>query len=208
MTETTAQQLLEAALHLFSRHGYSATTTRAIAARAGANIGLIAYHFGGKAQLRLACAEAVASRIKAVTAALDRVEPQTPAEAAALLEEIIDSAVWFMVASPASEDVTGFILRETAEDGEVMDLLFQQVFNSRHRALCRIWGLATGQDPEAQSVKLEVFAMIGQVVYFRVGRPMVARRMGWPAMGQTEAGHIAATLKAHLGAHLKRSRTP
>ena len=64
MTEhPTRRDLLDAALRLFARDGYDATSTRAIAAEAETNISSIAYHFGGKEGLRLACADAVAQAI-------------------------------------------------------------------------------------------------------------------------------------------------
>jgi TetR/AcrR family transcriptional regulator len=42
------EQLLEAAISLFSEQGYAATGTRAIAARAKCNVALISHHFGSK----------------------------------------------------------------------------------------------------------------------------------------------------------------
>lgn len=45
------QALLEAAVRLFSRNGYSAVSMREIAKAAGANVGSLTYHFGSKANL-------------------------------------------------------------------------------------------------------------------------------------------------------------
>src|SRR3954471_20230662 len=44
----TRERLLGAAISLFSEQGYSATGTRAIAARAGCNVALISHYFGSK----------------------------------------------------------------------------------------------------------------------------------------------------------------
>jgi len=49
--EAARARLLQAALPLFSKHGYTRTSTRDIAEAAGANIAGIAYHFGDKAGL-------------------------------------------------------------------------------------------------------------------------------------------------------------
>lgn len=202
----TRQQLISAALHLFGRDGYAATTTRAVAARAGANIGLIAYHFGGKPQLRRACAEAVVQRLGAVTGAVAAKRIDTPEQALAVMDVVIGAVTRFLVADPAGEDVAAFILREMAEDGEVVDLFYAGLFEGRHREFCRLWGLITGQDPESETVRLAVFAMIGQVVYFRIGRPVVRRRMGWSEMGEAEAARIARILTDNLHAVIERSR--
>ena len=48
---------MSAGVDLLAEQGWSAITTRAVADRAGANLGLIHYHFGGLAALRLAIAQ-------------------------------------------------------------------------------------------------------------------------------------------------------
>ena len=55
--DMTRDALVRAALKLFGRQGFDGTSTREIAAEAKANIGSIAYHFGGKEGLRAACAQ-------------------------------------------------------------------------------------------------------------------------------------------------------
>jgi AcrR family transcriptional regulator len=45
---STRERILDAALAAFSEHGFDGATTRAIATRAGVNLGLIPYYFGGK----------------------------------------------------------------------------------------------------------------------------------------------------------------
>ncbi|MFV0299409.1 MAG: CerR family C-terminal domain-containing protein [Paracoccus sp. (in: a-proteobacteria)] len=204
--DDTPGQLLAAAMHLFGHQGYAATTTRAIAARAGANIGLIAYHFGGKPQLRLACADAVIGKLRQVTAALETARAETPEQAMALMDSTVGAVVGFMVADPASEDMSAFVLREMAEGGEGFDRLYRQVFVSRHSALCRLWAAATGRAAESEEVRLAVFAMIGQVVYFRIGRPLIQRRMGWSSLGPPEAQQIAGIIRRNLRASIERSR--
>jgi AcrR family transcriptional regulator len=46
--ENTKKQIINAAGELVAEHGFSNVSTRAVAARAGANIGSIHYHFGSK----------------------------------------------------------------------------------------------------------------------------------------------------------------
>lgn len=46
--EAAREKLLYSALKLFAEHGFSKTSTRQIAAEAGANVGAIAYYFGDK----------------------------------------------------------------------------------------------------------------------------------------------------------------
>jgi TetR/AcrR family transcriptional regulator len=50
-TADSRERILEAALEAFAEHGYEGAKTREIAARAGVNLGLLQYYFGGKAKL-------------------------------------------------------------------------------------------------------------------------------------------------------------
>ena len=47
----TPRRLLDSALEMFSELGFDGATTREIAGRAGVNLGLVQYHFGGKEKL-------------------------------------------------------------------------------------------------------------------------------------------------------------
>lgn len=205
-SEKTRQQLIDAGIYLFAHHGYAATTTRQIAARADANIGLIAYHFGGKAQLQLACAQAVADRIGGVSAAVATVGDATPDQALTIMEAAITTIIDFLIAAPEAEAYAAFILRQLTERSEVLDLLYDSVIEPRHRAFCRLWGLASNRDPESELVRLEVFALLGQVVYFRLGRPIIERRMNWPDMGKDQAQRITETIIFNLRASVERAR--
>ena len=55
-------------------------------------------------------------------------------------------------------------------------------------------------------MRLAVFAAIGQIVYFRLARPVVQRRMGWGAIGEVEAGEIADTVIRTLRARIEADR--
>jgi hypothetical protein len=55
-------------------------------------------------------------------------------------------------------------------------------------------------------VRLAVFATIGQILYFHVARPVVARRMGWAAIGPEEAEAVVATILRNLHTRLAADR--
>ncbi|RAP40685.1 hypothetical protein BYZ73_13965 [Rhodovulum viride] len=205
---STPETLIEAALHLFGHRGFAPTSTREIAARAGTNVASIAYHFGGKAGLRRACAEAVAERIGSAIGPLDGAGalPETPEGAQALLDAALRRFVRFIVADPAAADAVAFMLRELTDPGEAADVIYASVLEPRHRALCALWGRATGQPAESDAVKLAVFAAIGQAVYFRIAQPVIARRLDWTAVGPDEAEAIAGLLAANLSAMIESQR--
>lgn len=203
----TRAALIEAALHLFGRKGFDGASTREIAARAGANVAAIAYHFGGKAGLRLACVEAIAAEIDTILPADGAaLLPERAEEAAAVLERLLHAAVRFVAGPGPAQDFAVFLLREITMAGPLVDPIYERIIGPRHRMLCRLWGRATGLDPESEGVRLAVFAMIGQVIYFRVGQPMVLRRLGWDAIGPERAAAIADLLAGNLHGALAASK--
>jgi AcrR family transcriptional regulator len=203
--EQTRQSLIRAALKLFGAKGFDGTSTREIAAEANANIGSIAYHFGGKEGLRRACAGFIVETIQRVASQALQVDaggPKGKAEAVQRLNAAIERMVTFIVAAPEAGEIVQFLLRELAHPTAALDVVYNGVFEPVHRRLCQIWAEATGQEAESDSTKLRVFTMIGQVIYFRIGRVAVLRRMGWQSIGPQEAAAITAIARENLAAML------
>ncbi|MCH8569405.1 MAG: TetR family transcriptional regulator [Balneolales bacterium] len=65
-TSSKQDLILNAAELLFAEHGFKGTTTRAIAKKAGVNIAMLSYYFGGKEQLLHAVIERFSERLSAV----------------------------------------------------------------------------------------------------------------------------------------------
>jgi len=206
--ETTRTALVQAALRLFGQQGFDGTSTREIAAEAKANIGSIAYHFGGKEGLRIAAADYIVKTIQAIAGqAIGDLPPhaagKSSAEAAqAQLFIALERMVGFVVASPQAGEIVQFVLRELSHPTAALDRIYEGVFEPTHRRLCLIWEQATGEPAEIEATRLTVFTLIGQVIYFRIGREAVMRRMGWHEIGNVEAGKIAAAVAGNLGAIL------
>ena len=197
--EATRAALIEAGLKLFGTHGYDAVSTRQLADEAEANIGSIAYHFGGKQGLRLACAQFVAERIITVAApAISAPLPADPAIAIAMMEGAIERFSRFLVSSRDAGTYAAFMLREIMQPGEVVDYIYDTLISRAHMRLCGLFGVATGRDPETSLVKAAVFSLLGQVLYFRVARPIVLKRMDWDDVGEAEADELVAVFKTNL----------
>lgn len=58
VAQNTKRRMIQAAIAVFSEHGYEKATTRELAERAGVSEGLIYRHFGGKRELLFASLEA------------------------------------------------------------------------------------------------------------------------------------------------------
>lgn len=198
--DQTRAALLTAGIRLFGTKGFEATSTREIAAAANANIASIAYHFGGKDGLRLACAEMVGSRIKAVVGpVLGAIDPKgDPALAQVAFERVIMGVTDFMLGQVEARDIASFMVREMGTPGAVFDKVYSDFVLPVHRSLCGLLGLATGQDPESDLIRIGTFSIAGQVVYFRIGHAIVAKRMEWKAVGPDEVDAIKAVILANI----------
>ncbi len=214
--DETRGALIQAALRLFGRQGFEGTSTRKIAAAANANIGSIAYHFGSKEGLREAAADHIVETIKTV-AAETLGDVRTPAAssldpdaARARMFSTLERMVGFFVANPEAGDIAQFVLREASQPSAALDRIYQGVFEPLHRRFCLMWEQATGEPAESERTKLTVFTLIGQVVYFRLGREVVMRRMGWSDIGAREAAKVLSVTHANIGAILasRKDATP
>jgi len=203
--DQTRAALIRAALRLFGRQGFDGTSTREIAALANANIGSIAYHFGGKEGLRAACANYIVETIGSVAGAA-MAEPADdahgPEAARARLNTVLEAMVGFIVARPEAGEFVQFVLRELSQPSEALDIIYAGVFEPVHKRLCRIWAEASGEDAESQRTRITIFTLIGQVVYFRIARAAVMRRMDWNGLGPAEAAEIISVIGSNIEAIL------
>ena len=194
--EVTRITLVEAAIRLFGERGYDAVSTRDIADLAAANIGSIAYHFGGKPGLRLACAQHVISNIAETVgpAFLRPLPPLAPDDALETIERMMRVFTNFWMVSEGSQTFVNFMLREMLVQGEVSELFYSVWMKPMHKRFCELFGIATGRDPCSHEVKIAVFSFIGQVFHLRVGQPLIMRRLEWDELGEREAEHVVEGL--------------
>jgi AcrR family transcriptional regulator len=207
--EATRLALIHAALDLFGAEGFEAASTRAVAAAAGANLGSIAYHFGGKQGLRLACADHVIETIRGAlrpTLAAAAAGPLTPAASRDLLARVVEAIVGFLVVRPEAQAIARFVVREMFEPTEVFERLYAEAFAPMHERFCVVWAAATGAPADSVETRLATLAMLGQILYFRIGRRVAMRRLGWNDIGPREGEAIRLTLVAHLDAALAAAR--
>ncbi|MBW0158154.1 CerR family C-terminal domain-containing protein [Sedimentimonas flavescens] len=201
----TALALIEAGVALFGRQGFAATSTREIAAKAGANVASIAYYFGSKNGLREACAREFIHRVGGVMADPPQLPDLSPQQAAEVLRRTIRKMVGFVLGSDAARDLVAFALREITEETEAADIIYRDLIMPTHARICALWGLASGQPAESEAVRLRVFSFIGQVLYFRLAGPVVTRRMGWPGYGPEAVDQVADVIVGNFNAMLRET---
>jgi AcrR family transcriptional regulator len=92
------QRILHAALEVFAERGFEGARTREIAERAGANLGLVSYYFGGKERL---WRESVALAFGELAAEIAVIQIPAGADARAQLEQTLRGFVRFVARRPA-----------------------------------------------------------------------------------------------------------
>lgn len=210
--EKTRASLIAAGLRLFGEKGFAATSTREIAAAAQANIGSIAYHFSGKHGLHEACARHIVTTIRSIAdPLLERLPaPSDPQAAQTQILLAMEQMASFLIADMQVTDFVPFILREAQHPTGAFDILYDGLIETVHHRLCHLWASATGDDPASETTAIMVFTMIGQIVYFRIGRELVIRRLGWQEIGPAQTRLITASALENIMAMLaaKQGRKP
>ena len=109
-----------------------------------------------------------------------------------------------VVADEAARPLARFLLREIADAPPMFTPLstrprFAAVARPRLPALG-----ARNRDRSRRASKLvcRVFAMIAQIVYFRIARAPVLKRMGWTEIGPARGRRVRPSFSAHLQAAL------
>ncbi len=210
----TRASLISASLELFGNFGYDAVSTRQIADHAAANIGSIAYHFGGKSGLRTACIEHVIGIVlESLGSPLNQplAASLSAGEALDMLDGMIATLVRIGSTRPDSDLLTNFMTREMVMPGEVDPLLYERLAKPMHMRFCQLFAIATGYPGRPEDLSLTVFSLFGQSVFFRMCKPVVVKRMGWPGFGADEAQGVIAVISDNLRAivahHRARCRT-
>jgi TetR/AcrR family transcriptional regulator, regulator of cefoperazone and chloramphenicol sensitivity len=209
--DATRQSLLLAGLQHFGDKGFDATSTRELAATANANIGSIAYHFGGKTGLYRACGDFIIDRLQpligASLAALDDPRHMPPTAARQLILMLVQRFASFLLCDRDANLIAPFMLREMAHPGEVFEKVYTTVMEPAHKRLCMVWEAATGETAENAHTILTLFSMIGQVMYFRFAAVAVKKRLGWREIGPAEAASIVGAITQIVEVRLTNNRS-
>lgn len=142
--QETRRQLVRAAIELFGEHGYEATSTRAIAQRAGCNLGLISFHFGSKQNLYDEVRDEVRRDMESGSSRLTQrlrqikspgMEKEDLRKAASECVEMVVEAL----SAHAGDDAYFLMLRRSMQAGdEASRRLFDESFMPPFREIVRI----------------------------------------------------------------------
>jgi AcrR family transcriptional regulator len=211
----TRADLVDAALDLFGEGGFAAVSTRSLADRAGANLAAIQYHFGGKEALYVAVIdrviEVVALRVadaEAMFAAVRDSLASNPRAQAALIDRMVNLLTRSLLLDNEVRRFVPFILREMFHPSAHFDRFFEAVPGRLHRLLAGLVGIIRNEPAESTKVILQTHALIGQLIVFLIGQPILLRRLHWPEYSPDAVEQILATLVPSLLSSLGLPVTP
>ncbi|NOX95869.1 MAG: CerR family C-terminal domain-containing protein [Alphaproteobacteria bacterium] len=195
----TRQRLVDAAIDLFGKFGYDATSTRALTEAADANLSAIPYYFSTKRALHLAAAQHIADMIaRTVGPVMETFENEiydeglTRTRAIALLQEIFTPYI-AMLTSEQSSKWAQFVLREQASPSQAFDIIYEHGGARFVRAVTHLTAIATGDEPGSKRAQLRALTLVGQALVFRTARALTLRTLGTDRLNQTDIA-LATTL--------------
>ena len=197
--------LIHAAIELFGRDGYAAVSTRMLSERAGTNIASIKYYFGGKDELYRAAVEHVVETLRPrLELALSgftqgqELAGDDPALQARLLKRLIANLMALFLGSDEVPVFMPLVLREFFMPGPHFETFYQALPRRLHELFTNAVAMVRGTDPRDETTILQAHALIGQIMIFHVGRPILFRRMDWQAFTPERIDAIVATVQASV----------
>lgn len=181
----TAEDLLDAGIDLFGRHGYDGVSTRDLARAAGANVSAIRYHFGGKDELYVACLDHIVGLVgdrmrlaQDLAGHARALADDDPARRARLVEQLVETLLDGFLGHPRIRRVLPMVLRELILPGPHFERVYAAVPGPLHETLTALVAWIDGTEPDAPATIVRTHALLGALVMFHVGRPILLRRLG------------------------------
>jgi AcrR family transcriptional regulator len=210
----TRTRIITAALDVFGTNGFGGTSTRMIAKRAGVTLPVLQYYFDSKEGLYLACAEHIAGRLETrlgpgmanIRAALEK-RKTSRRQSLQLLEQFFDQAADFYLGEHELEKWVLFIVREQAQPTKAFDILYDRMMQRTLLSCAEIVARLLRKPPNHPEVRIRTFALVGQIVFFRVAREAALRLLGWPDFDGDRLQLVKTALRAQLHAALANSKS-
>jgi len=171
--DETRRQILDAAGEVFAEVGFGRATVREICRRAGVNIAAVNYHFGDKETLY---AEVLRHSQRM---AFEKYPPLLGVAADARPEDKLRAFVRsFLLRLFDNGPITRFgrmMSREMVEPTGALDLLLEERIRPMADQLRGIMAEILGRSPKDEKVRLCLFSVVSQCVFFHHCRTMISR---------------------------------
>ena len=194
----TRTQLIEAAIEVIGSVGYEAASTRLLAKAAGTNLSAIPYHFGGKKELYLAAAQAIADyarvRFEEVAQIL---ETRQLGDKFGYFEEALVRLFHLVVEDTEPRAWTSFLARCAFENDEAFALIQDQAISPLMDRLIQSAGEIFANWPARDvALRLRISTIVTAIVSFKFLRGLVMRSMDWKGIHASGARQIEEMIRS------------
>lgn len=201
----TEEQILFAAMKVFSLFPLETATLRMIAKEAGVTLSLITYHFKSKENLY----QEVIHRILAYVTrdiqehcgAIEEIETLSRNAAQDMLQEVIFSFADRIYGNPNAGQYGQIIIREhfypTAVYQEIYERYFKKILEILTRLVARIT-----DNPDAHENTMQAFSILGQVMAVILERELMVKHLGMTGFSEQEIDSIKTLILRNVNAQL------
>lgn len=195
--DETRRAILAAALAEFGEHGLAKATTRGIANAAGVTLPSLAYYFGNKQGIYLACATDIVDRY---VRQMDTIPADGVASALAgadadacrnYLKQLLRRLTQ-LFAGPEALAWTTFVTRELREQGPAFDVLYERLWEPGVRLLARLIAGGRGSTRVSDADTIDALMLISSLVAFYTGRAVSMRTLDWHVIGERQLDELFA----------------
>lgn len=187
--EDTRRRLIEAALLLFGRNGYDVTGTRDICAQAEVAVPAIAYHFGGKEGLYLACADDVVARYRtrmgsALEAMQQALPAMTPDDARAALSQVLALLLDMVRDADARAPWLTFMLREMAQPGPTHARLQAELWTPGLSLVALLIAAVRGRPAAESADRTDALLLLSSLSALTTAQRIALAFAGWSSVAE------------------------
>jgi len=198
--DATRAKLLGAAGRMFAERGYHATTVRDICSRAGANVALVNYYFGGKQGLYMVVLHQLMARSADLDKVRDAFDQDAPQEDT--LRAVIKARLRGLCPGVLADQKSRILMHELAQPTPALTRVINDISRPLYERMLALVGGIIGRRPHDEKTRLCVHSVMGQMIVYALARPFLVRL--WPELKMTPAqldriaGHIADFSLAYL----------
>ncbi|MGR5076517.1 CerR family C-terminal domain-containing protein [Photobacterium swingsii] len=209
-TDATRLTLIRAGVSVFSRKGYDGASNRLLAKKAGVNLALISYHFGGKRGLYFAVIRHVSHKLAVRFApAIKKLESdfshldqigtlkQQRSACLAMIKALLIANLELLL-NRQTASWAMLVYREQQLPSKAFSLLYNESLVAILTALEKPIAFATQRSESDPAVKLLALSLLAQVQLVRSARHMLLQHMEWETLSDSEV----CLLKKHLSAQV------
>jgi AcrR family transcriptional regulator len=176
----TRARMIEAAIEVFGSCGYDGASTRQLADKAGVNQAAIPYHFGGKRELYIAAAQAIADYMRTrIDPLIDTLRNTKSTDPIGRIEAALTSFFHLLAGNEEPEAWTTFFVRCEREADEAFRIIHLQAVARFQSALIAAVAAARGLSPSDEDLKLRVVVVLGAISNVRTLRNVMLSSLGW-----------------------------